>query len=165
MYSEKRKKEMCAIPGLIWITMVSKRKCWARDRESLCSSSRVCVISMLASALTSWGIPHRLIALDLYLSLYAGHPRIPLGSDTVATSGFPPLPLCFTRDQWTAEFGFHELVTVPSLLAKRWRLRIGSSSLKGLKNSSFFFYFLVVDKVAMIGVKRRKLDGCHAMMI
>jgi hypothetical protein len=73
------------------------------------------------SALTSWGIPHRSIALVLSLSSYAGHPRIPPGGDTVATSGFPPLLLCFTRDWWAAEFGVHGLVTVPSLLAKQCR--------------------------------------------
>jgi hypothetical protein len=78
------------------------------------------------SALTSRGIPHRSIALVLSLSLYAGHPRIPPGGDTVATSGFPPLLLCFTRDWWTAELCILELVTVPSLLAKRCP-RIGSS--------------------------------------
>jgi hypothetical protein len=75
--------------------------------------------SMLGSASTSWGIPQGSIALVLSLSSYAGHPRIPSGGDTVATSGFPPLLLCFTRDRWTAEFGVPGLVTVPSLLAKR----------------------------------------------
>jgi hypothetical protein len=75
--------------------------------------------SMLGSASTSWGIPQCSIALVLSLSSYAVHPRIPLGSDTVATSGFPLLPLCFTCDRWTAEFGVRGLVTVPSLLAKR----------------------------------------------
>jgi hypothetical protein len=74
---------------------------------------------MLNSALTSWGIPHRSIALVLSLSSYAGHPRVPPGGDTVAISGFPVLPLCFTRDRWTAEFGVRGLVTIPSLLAKR----------------------------------------------
>jgi hypothetical protein len=149
---------MRALLGFIWKQCVSKRKCWARDRESLCSSSRVYVISMLGSASTSWGIPHRLIALVLWLlslSSYAGHPQIPPGGDTVATSGFLPLPLCFTRDQWTAEFGVHELVTAPSLLAKWWRPHISSSSSKESKNS-LFFYFFIVDKVAMIGVKRRE---------
>jgi hypothetical protein len=106
------------------------------------------------SASTSWGIPHHLIALVLSLSSYAGHPRLPPGGDTVATSGFPSLLPCFTRDRWTAEFGVRGLVTVPSLLAKR-RPRIGSSSLKGLKNSAFSI-FLIVDKVAMIGVKQRE---------
>ncbi len=119
--------------------------------------------SMLDTASTSWGIPQRSIALVLSLSSYADHPRIPPGGDTVATSGFPPLFLCFTRVRWTAEFGVCGLVIVPSLLAKRWRPRIGSSSLKGLKNSSFFYF--LVDKVAMIGVKRRELDRCHAVMI
>ncbi len=71
------------------------------------------------SASTSWGTPQRLIALFLSLSSYAGHPRIPPGGDTVATSGFPRLLLCFTRDRWTAEFGVHQLVTVPILLAKQ----------------------------------------------
>jgi hypothetical protein len=75
--------------------------------------------SMLGLASTSWGIPQRSMALVLSLSLYAGHPRIPPGGDTVATSGFPPLLLCFTRDRWTAEFGVRRLVTAPSLLAKR----------------------------------------------
>ncbi len=75
--------------------------------------------SMLDSASTSWGIPQHLIALILSLSSYAGHPQIPLGGDTVATIGFPRLPLCFTRDWWTAEFGVLKLVTVPSLLAKQ----------------------------------------------
>jgi hypothetical protein len=74
---------------------------------------------MLGLALTSWGIPQHLIALVLSLSSYAGHPRITPGGDTVATSGFPLLPLRFTRDRWTAEFGVRGLVTVPSLLAKR----------------------------------------------
>jgi hypothetical protein len=74
-------------------------------------------MSMLGSASTSWGIPQRSIAL--VLSLYAVHPQIPPGGDTVATSGFPPLLLCFTRHWWTAEFGGRGLVTVPSLLAKR----------------------------------------------
>jgi hypothetical protein len=74
--------------------------------------------SMLDSASTSWGIPQRSMALVLFLSSYAGHPRIPLGGDTVATSGFPRLPLCFTHVRWTAEFGVRGLVTVPSLLAK-----------------------------------------------
>jgi hypothetical protein len=75
------------------------------------------VCSRLAS--TSWGIPHRSIALLLSLSSYAGHPpNTPRASDTVATSGFPRLPLCFTRDRWTEEFGVRGLlVTVPSLLA------------------------------------------------
>jgi hypothetical protein len=41
---------------------------------------------------------------------------------------------------------------------------LGSSSLKGLKDSSFSI-FLIVGKVAMIGVKQRELDRCHAMMI
>ncbi len=41
------------------------------------------------SASTSWGIPQLSIALVLSLSSYAGHPRIPPGGDTVATSGFP----------------------------------------------------------------------------
>ncbi len=52
---------------------------------------------------------------------YAGHvpPNTPRASDTVATSGFLRLPLCFTRDRWTAEFGAHGLVTVPSLFAKQ----------------------------------------------
>jgi hypothetical protein len=71
------------------------------------------------TASTSWGIPQRSIALVLSLSSYVGHPQIPPGGDTVATSGFPRLPLCFTRDRWTAEFGVHRLVTVPSLLAKQ----------------------------------------------
>jgi hypothetical protein len=31
------------------------------------------------------------------------------------------LSLFHARDRWTAEFGVRELVTVPSLLAKRWR--------------------------------------------
>jgi hypothetical protein len=75
--------------------------------------------SMLGSALTSWGIPQRSIALVLSLSLYTVHPQIPWGGDMVATSGFPLLPVCFTRDRWTAEFGVRGLVTVPSLLAKR----------------------------------------------
>ncbi len=75
--------------------------------------------SMLGSASMSWGIPQRSMALVLSLSLYAGPPRIPPGGDTVATSGFPPLLLCFTRDRWTAEFGARRLVTVLSLLAKR----------------------------------------------
>jgi hypothetical protein len=74
---------------------------------------------MLGSESTSWGIPQRSIALVLSLSLYAGHPRIPPGGDTVATSGFPRLPLCFMRDRWTAEFGVRGLVTVSSLLAKQ----------------------------------------------
>jgi hypothetical protein len=74
---------------------------------------------MLGSASTSWGIPQPLIALDLSLSSYAIHPRIPPGGDMVASSGFPPLLLCFTRDRWTAELGVRGLVTVPSLLAKR----------------------------------------------
>jgi hypothetical protein len=43
----------------------------------------------------------------------------PRTNDTVATSGFPRLPLCFTRDWWTAKIGVRGLVTVPSLLAKR----------------------------------------------
>jgi hypothetical protein len=78
------------------------------------------VISMYArSASASWGIPQRSMALVLSLSSYAGHPRIPPGVDMVATSGFPRLPLCFTRVRWTAEFGVRGLVTVPSLLAKR----------------------------------------------
>jgi hypothetical protein len=55
------------------------------------------------------------------LSSYAGHPRVPPGGDTVATSGFPLPPLCFTRVRWTAKFGVRGLVTVPSLLAKRLR--------------------------------------------
>jgi hypothetical protein len=71
------------------------------------------------SASTSWGISQRSIALVLSLSPYAAHPRIPPGGDTVATSGFPRLPLCFTRDRWTAEFGVRGLVTVLNLLAKR----------------------------------------------
>jgi hypothetical protein len=75
--------------------------------------------SMLDSGSMSWGIPQRSIALVLSLSSYAGHPQIPPGGDTVATSGFPRLPLCFTRDRWTAEFGVCGLVTVLSLLAKR----------------------------------------------
>jgi hypothetical protein len=75
--------------------------------------------SMLGSASTSWGIPQRSMALVLSLSSYAVHPQIPPGSDTVATSGFLLLPLCFTHVRWTAEFGVRGLVTVPSLLAKR----------------------------------------------
>jgi hypothetical protein len=71
------------------------------------------------SASTSWGIPQRLIALVLSLSSYAGHPRIPPGGDTVATSGFPRLLLCFMRDWWTADFGVQGIVTVLSLLAKQ----------------------------------------------
>ncbi len=74
---------------------------------------------MLGSVSTSWGIPQRSIALVLSLSSYASHPRIPPDGDTVATSGFPPLLLCFVRDRWTAEFGVRGLVTVLSLLAKR----------------------------------------------
>ncbi len=78
------------------------------------------MISMLDSASTSWGIPQRSIALVLSLSSYAGHPRVPPGGDTsVAISGFPLLPLCFTRDRWTIELGVRGLVTIPSLLAKR----------------------------------------------
>ncbi len=103
--------------------------------------------SMLGSASTSWGIPQRSIALVLSLSSYTGHPRIPPGGDTVATSGFPLLPHCFTHDRWTAEFGVCGLVTVRSLLAKRWCPRIGSSSLKGLK-----FLRFSIGKVAMIWV-------------
>ncbi len=38
------------------------------------------------SASTSWGIPQRLIALVLSLSLYAGHPQIPL---TPVTPKYP----------------------------------------------------------------------------
>jgi hypothetical protein len=59
------------------------------------------------------------IALVLSLSSYAVYPRIPPGGDTVATSGFPLLPLCFTHVRWTAEFGVRGLVTVSSSLAKR----------------------------------------------
>ncbi len=119
--ARKRKKEMRAILGFNLKQWVTKRKCWTRDRESSCSSSRVCVISMLDSASTSWGIPQRSIALVLSLPSYTGHPRVPPGGDTVATFGFPLLPLCFTRVRWTAEFGVCGLVTVPSLLAKRRR--------------------------------------------
>ncbi len=94
------------------------------------------------STSTSWGIPQRSIALVLSLCLYAVHPRIPPGGDKVATSGFPPFLLCFTHDWWTAEFGVLELVTVPSLLAKRSCPRIGSSSLKGLKFLRFLFFVI-----------------------
>jgi hypothetical protein len=75
--------------------------------------------SMLGSVSTSWGIPQRSIALVLSLSSYAVQPRIPPGGDTVATSGFPPLLLCFTRDRWTEEFSVRGPVTVPSLLTKQ----------------------------------------------
>jgi hypothetical protein len=77
---------------------------------------------MLNSAsITSWGIPQRSIALVLSLSSYAGHPQVPPGGDTVDISGFLLLPLCFTRDRWTAELGVRGLVTIPNLLAKRGR--------------------------------------------
>ncbi len=39
-------------------------------------------------------------------------PKYPSGRDTVATSGFPRLSLCFTRVWWTAEFGIRRLVAV-----------------------------------------------------
>ncbi len=81
----------------------------------------MCVITMYARlASTSWGNPQRSIPLVLSLPLYAGHPRVPPGGDTVAASGFPlPSSLFHTRDRWTAEFGVRGLVTIPSLLVKR----------------------------------------------
>jgi hypothetical protein len=54
-------------------------------------------IDVCSLGLNVLGIPQRSMALVLSLSSYAGHPRIPPGGDTVATSGFPRLPLCFTR--------------------------------------------------------------------
>jgi hypothetical protein len=41
---------------------------------------------------------------------------------------------------------------------------LGSSSFEGVKEF-FVFYILIVGNVAMIGVIRRKLDQCYAMMI
>jgi hypothetical protein len=152
---EKRKKEMRAILGFDLKQWVSKRKCWARDRESLCSSSRVCVISMLDSALTSWGIPHSSFALVLSLSSYAvQHPSTP-GRWFSSCFWLPVLSLCFTRVRRTARVHNRGLVIVPSLLAKRWRPYLDSSSFEGVKEFLVFLFFVIVGNVR-IGVKGRE---------
>jgi hypothetical protein len=46
-------------------------------------------------------------------------PNTPWARDTVATSGFTRLPLCFTHVWWAVEFGACELAIVPNQLAKR----------------------------------------------
>jgi hypothetical protein len=60
----------------------------------------------------------RLLSFCLY-SCTPFTPKYPQASDTVATSGFTQLPLCFTRVWWTAEFGDCELAIVPNQLAKQ----------------------------------------------
>jgi hypothetical protein len=79
------------------------------------------------TASMSWESRERLIALVLPLLIPAcrSPPNAPLASDTVATSGFPQLPLCFTCIWWTAEFGNRELAIVWNQLTKQRPLYIG----------------------------------------
>jgi hypothetical protein len=102
------------------------------------------------------GSPHRSIALFLSLSSYAVHPRIPPGSDTVATSGLPVLPLCFTRVRWTARVLRSRTNHCTEFAREAMTSILGSSSVKGLKNSSFHIF--VIDGNVRIGVKRRELN-------
>jgi hypothetical protein len=145
LYSEKRKKEI----GAIWVAFearkVSMRNGRARDRESSMFEFKglrdIDVSSRSAS--TTWGFPQHLIALFPSLFSYAIPPNTPRASDTVATSGFPQLLLCFTSVWWTAEFGACELVIVPNQLAKQCPLyRLFLVLSKGL--NFFVFYSLLV---------------------
>jgi hypothetical protein len=154
LYRKKKKERNACATGFNLKQWVLKRKCWTRDRESLCSSSRVCVIRCSAS--TSWGIPQRLMALVLSLSSYAGHPlpntpRRWYGSHC----WLPASPSLFhawwvdsrircSRTRYCPEFAREAMTSI-----------LCSSSWKGLKNF-FVFYFLIVGKVAMIGVKGRE---------
>ncbi len=101
---------------------------------------------MLDSASTSWGIPHRSIALVLSLSLYAVHPRVPPGCDTVATSGFPLLPLCFRPVRWTAQVLRLWTNHCTEFAREAMTSILGSSSFEGVKEF-FVSIFVIVGNV------------------
>jgi hypothetical protein len=79
-------------------------------------------------------------------------PNTPQASDTVATSGFTRLPLCFKHIWWTAESGGRELAIALNQLAKRcsqYRLFLVEW---GVKLLCFLF---VISKI-WIGVMKMK---------
>jgi hypothetical protein len=89
-------------------------------------------------------------------------PNTPRASDTVATSGFPRLPLCFTRVQWTAEF----LALVNCHCPKSAREAMSTYRLflvlsKGLKLLRFLFVFSKIQ----IGVMKMKWWLKDSLMI
>jgi hypothetical protein len=117
---------MRAILGLVWSTKRSRREYDEQEIErELCSGSRACVISMLVLGVNVLGnSPAFDCSCSVSVFVHWSTHGYPFGGDTVAISGFPRLPLCFTGD---AAFGVRGLVIVPSLVAKRCP-RIGSSS-------------------------------------
>jgi hypothetical protein len=139
---EKKERNACD-NGLNWGSKrVLKRKCWARDRESCILSSGYAWFDVRSTQRLGEFPSVQLLLFCLCLRT-PFTPKYPSGGDTVAISGFPRLPLCFTHDRWTAKFGVRGLVTVLSLLLKRWRPRVGSSSFERVKNSSFYSLLLI----------------------
>ncbi len=142
--------------GLIWSTKrVSKRKRWARDRESCILSSRVCVISMLAFGVNVLGnSPAFDCPRSVSVFICRSPPEYPSGGDTVATSGFPRLPLCFPRDRWTAEFWRSWTGHCPEFVreAMTSTYRLFYFFELGVKLLRFLF---IISKI-MIGVKWRE---------
>jgi hypothetical protein len=98
----RKEREACNI-GLVRNTKRSrKEKCWTRDRESCTFEFKGVPDIEVQSASTSSEFLS-VLSFSFCLCLRPPFtPGYPSGSDTVATSGFSRLPLCFTCVRWTA---------------------------------------------------------------
>jgi hypothetical protein len=142
----KRKKEMRAISGFNLKQWDSKRKCWARDRESYIRVQGYAWYRCMLAWLQRLGeIPSVQCRLSFCLCLRTLVTPSTPGWWYSSRFWLPATPLFVSR-AWSVDGRIRRLRTCyyPEFAREAMTSILGSSSLKGVKISSFLFSLLLV---------------------